>query len=133
MSVGIVLWICLTLLGFSVLIQQWPWIQQLIMLCGGIFLARMGYAMSREGWLIFRQSKLDQQKLYFCKKYLWLCKTTKTQTQYFLLRLYTNLTNPKTFIYFSSVFSLALSSSANPNLELQLAVIIPIQTFASFS
>lgn len=61
------LWVCLTLLGFSVLIQQWPWIQQLIMLCGGIFLARMGYAMFREGWLIFRQSKLDQQKSYFCK------------------------------------------------------------------
>lgn len=49
------------------------------------------------------------------------------------MRLYTNLTNPKAFIYFSSVFSLALSSSANPNLELQLAVIIPIQTFAAFS
>ena len=52
---------------------------------------------------------------------------------YFLLGLFTNLSNPKTLIYFSSVFSLALSSSASSDLKTQLAVIIPIQTFLVFA
>ena len=52
---------------------------------------------------------------------------------YFLQGLLTNLSNPKTLIYFSSVFSLALSSSAGSDLKTQLAFIIPIQTFLVFS
>ena len=52
---------------------------------------------------------------------------------YFMLGLLTNLSNPKTLIYFSSVFSLALSSSAGTGLKTQLAIIIPIQTFLVFS
>ena len=52
---------------------------------------------------------------------------------YFMLGLMTNLANPKTLIYFSSVFSLALSASASTHLKTQLAFIIPIQTFLVFS
>ncbi len=50
-----------------------------------------------------------------------------------MLGLWTNLSNPKTLIYFSSVFSLALSSSASDYLKAQLAVIIPLQTFITFA
>lgn len=52
---------------------------------------------------------------------------------YFLLGLYANLANPKIVIYFSSVFLLALCSTAGMNLKPQLAVIIPIQTLLVFS
>ena len=38
-STGIVVWVVLTLLGFTVLVQQFPWIQQVLMLIGGLFLA----------------------------------------------------------------------------------------------
>ena len=48
-SVGIVVWVVLTLLGFTVLIEQWPWIQQALMLIGGFFLAKMGYGMLKGG------------------------------------------------------------------------------------
>ena len=41
-SVGIVVWVVLTLLGFTVLIDKMPWIQQVLMVIGGVFLARMG-------------------------------------------------------------------------------------------
>lgn len=41
-SVGIVVWVVLTLLGFTVLIEKMPWIQQVLMVIGGVFLARMG-------------------------------------------------------------------------------------------
>ena len=120
-SVGVVVWVALTLLGFTVLLEQWPWIQQVLMLIGGFFLAKMGYGMLKGGIASLKQStNLDGQ-------------IEEKPKNYFLLGLYTNLANPKIVIYFSSVFSLALSSTTGMNLKPQLAVIIPIQTFFVFS
>jgi len=123
-SVGIVVWVVLTLLGFTVLMQQFPWIQQVLMLLGGVFLARMGWAMLNGGLKTLKQEANlgDGQQL-----------AAADSKNHFLLGLLTNLSNPKTLIYFSSVFSLALSSSASAHLKTQLAVIIPIQTFLVFA
>ncbi|WP_407306161.1 LysE family transporter [Acinetobacter sp.] len=123
-SVGIVVWVVLTLLGFTVLMQQFPWIQQVLMLVGGLFLARMGWAMLKGGLHSLKQeTNLDDgQQL-----------AAPDSINHFLLGLFTNLSNPKTLIYFSSVFSLALSSSASTHLKTQLAVIIPLQTFLVFA
>ena len=121
-SLGIVLWVVLTLLGFTVLVEQFPWIQQVLMLIGGLFLAKMGWAMLSGGLRSLKQpSALEDVQAQ-----------SSAQKNYFLLGLFTNLSNPKTLIYFSSVFSLALSSSASDYLKAQLAVIIPLQTFLTF-
>ncbi|MEJ2898789.1 LysE family transporter [Acinetobacter sp. NS-4] len=123
-SLGIVVWVVLTLLGFSVLIQQFPWIQQVLMLVGGLFLARMGWAMLNGGLKNLQQAtRLDDNAP----------SGTADAKNYLLQGLFTNLSNPKTLIYFSSVFSLALSSSASTHLKTQLAIIIPIQTFLVFT
>lgn len=122
-SAGIVVWVVLTLAGFTVLIDQFPWIQQALMLLGGIFLAKMGWAMLKGGVHSFKNRHQTDED-------------TNGQVQaknYFMLGLWTNLSNPKTLIYFSSVFSLALSSSASDYLKTQLAVIIPLQTFITFA
>ncbi|WP_425917907.1 LysE family transporter [Acinetobacter sp. TSRC1-2] len=122
-SVGIVVWVVLTLLGFTVLIEQFPWIQQVLMLAGGLFLARMGWAMLNGGLKTLEQeTSLDDGQ-----------QAVPDSKNHFLLGLFTNLSNPKTLIYFSSVFSLALSSSASTHLKTQLAVIIPLQTFLVFA
>lgn len=123
-SVGIVVWVVLTLLGFTVLIEQFPWIQQVLMLIGGLFLARMGWAMLNGGLKTLKQeTNLDDGQQ----------PPVPDSKNHFLLGLFTNLSNPKTLIYFSSVFSLALSSSASTHLKTQLAVIIPLQTFLVFA
>lgn len=122
-SVGIVVWVVLTLLGFTVLIEQFPWIQQILMLVGGLFLARMGWAMLNGGLKQRKQSLAHED-----------VEVTILDTKnYFMLGLMTNLANPKTLIYFSSVFSLALSSAASGHLKTQLALIIPVQTFMVFT
>jgi threonine efflux protein len=121
-SAGIVVWVVLTLMGFTVLVEQFPWIQQVLMIVGGVFLAKMGWGMLNGGLKLLKQEvALDSSE-----------ELEKPQN-YFLQGLLTNLSNPKTLIYFSSVFSLALSSSAGSDLKTQLAFIIPIQTFLVFS
>ena len=102
-TVGIVVWVMLTLLGFTVLIEQFPWIQQVLMIIGGFFLAKMGYAMLKGGISTLKQST-DLEGL-----------VEQQPKNYFLLGLMTNLANPKTLIYFSSVFSLALRSNTKKN------------------
>lgn len=121
-SLGIMLWVVLTLLGFTVLVEQFPWIQQVLMLIGGLFLAKMGWAMLSGGLRSLKQSSALED----------VQAQSSAQKNYFLLGLFTNLSNPKTLIYFSSVFSLALSSSASDYLKAQLAMIIPLQTFLTF-
>ncbi len=122
-SAGMVVWVILTLVGFTLLIDQFPWIQQVLMVLGGVFLAKMGWAMLKGGVHSFKNRHQTDDD-------------TNGQVQaknYFMLGLWTNLSNPKTLIYFSSVFSLALSSSASDYLKAQLAVIIPLQTFITFT
>ena len=119
-SAGVIVWVALTLLGFTVLIEQWPWVQQVLMFIGGFFLAKMGYVMLKGGVASLKQETTLEGALTEPKNY-------------FLLGFLTNLANPKILIYFSSVFSLALASTASANLKPYLAVIIPIQTFVVFS
>lgn len=137
-SVGIMLWVFLTLVGFTVLVTQFPWIQTVLMLIGGVFLARMGWAMFKGGVQSYKQTvNLGKNQLDTQLKNTELknneLKNIESKSNYFLLGLFTNLSNPKTLIYFSSVFSLALSSSASIHLKTQLAVIIPIQTLIVFT
>ena len=121
-SVGIIVWVVLTLMGFTVLIEQFPWIQQVLMLIGGLFLAKMGWAMLKGGLSALKQSTELNTAM-----------PSEASKNYFMLGLFTNLSNPKTLIYFSSVFSLALSSSAGTDIKTQLALIIPVQTFVVFT
>ena len=121
-SLGIVVWVVLTLTGFTLLVEQFPWIQKVLMAVGGIFLAKMGWAMLIGGIKsLNQQAEIDNTP------------EEEKKQNYLLLGLLTNLSNPKTLIYFSSVFSLALSSSAGVHLKTQLALIIPIQTFLVFT
>jgi threonine/homoserine/homoserine lactone efflux protein len=58
-------------------------------------------------WLMFGLNTMQQEALLDDGQKL----PTPKANHYFMSGLLTNLSNPKTLIYFSSVFSLALSSS----------------------
>lgn len=124
-SLGIAVWIILTLTGLGVLLQQWAWFQPLIMGFGAIFLAKMGWAMCsatlqtlKNPTNIFENTNEPQ--------------TTLSHGQYLIQGLITNLINPKALIYFASVFSLALNSPQIQQLKWLLGIIIIIETVIVF-
>lgn len=124
-SLGIAVWIILTLTGLGVLLQQWAWFQPLIMGFGAIFLAKMGWVMCsatlktlKNPTNIFENADEPQ--------------TTLSHGQYLIQGLITNLINPKALIYFASVFSLALNSPQIQQLKWLLGIIIIIETFIVF-
>lgn len=120
-SLGILLWVMLTLFGFAALMQQLTWLQSMLMAFGGSFLLYLGWQMFKGGLkALGKNSEIKTVEL-------------KQQHRFFLLGLTTNLSNPKTLIYFSSVFAMALAAEHGQQLYIALAIWIPIQTFLTFS
>ena len=120
-SLGILVWVVLTLFGFAALMQQLTWLQSALMAFGGSFLLYLGWQMLKGGLQALGQSSEMQMV------------ELKRQQQFFWLGLSTNLSNPKTLIYFSSVFAMALAAEHGQQLYVALAIWIPIQTFLTFS
>lgn len=131
-TLGIAIWIILTLTGFSLLLSQFTWIQPLIMLFGAVFLAKMGIAM-------IRSYHAQTQKLAHAQQgenpHPHIDEPNiqqQSNLQYLTQGLFTNLANPKAVIYFASVFSLAIKSPELQSLKPVLAIVVIIETFLVF-
>ncbi len=93
-SLGIVIWAGVALMGLNLILQKMAWLHQIIMVGGGLYLCWMG-------WQLLKSARTKRD-------------TTETEVQVvlpargrtFLRGFLTNLSNPKAVIYFGSVFSL---------------------------
>lgn len=126
-SLGIAVWIILTLTGFGLLLQQWQWFQPLIMGFGAIFLTKMGWGMLSGALAQFKQAKTESHD-----EYHQAMENNYSHTHYLMQGLITNLINPKALIYFASVFSLAVNSPELQQFKWVLAMVIIIETFLVF-
>ncbi|MDO4223500.1 MAG: LysE family transporter [Acinetobacter sp.] len=122
-SLGIAIWIAITLTGFSVILQQWQGVQTAITLFGAIFLAKMGFAMLKSAWTSSQQISTQQS----------IQPTKQSALQLLSLGLMTNLSNPKVLIYFASVFSLAIQDTHLHQTKLLLGTILTLETWIVFS
>lgn len=125
-SIGIAVWIILTLTGFSLVLARWPWLQSIIMLFGAIFLAKMGLAMIQSYRSYKAKSEQHQQAEVIS------ASSPQSYWRLFSQGLLTNLANPKAIIYFASVFSLAVNSKELQNLKFLLGLAVTIETFLVF-
>lgn len=122
-SVGCSIWIILTLAGFNILLTKFTWLQPIMMLLGGLFLAKMGWAMFGAYLNRHQMTILEETEL----------KALPSFKQSFLTGLWTNLANPKALIYFTSVFSLAIQSPQLKELSILLGIFLVIETFILFA
>lgn len=120
-SLGIVVWAGVALMGLHLILQKMAWLHQIIMVGGGIYLCWMG-------WQLLRSARA-QQAQPAAEAQVALPKAGRSFIRGFL----TNLSNPKAVIYFGSVFSLFVGDSVGAGARWGLFLLIVAETFFWFS
>ena len=120
-TVGVMFWAILALMGLNIIFEKMAWLKQILLVIGGIYLCWLGFQMLR--------SAFSKQKVQNTNTPIDL---PKTETKFFLKGLLTNLSNPKAVIYFGSVFSLFLANPALDHVHSLLFIIIAVETLVWF-
>ena len=120
-TVGVMFWAILALMGLNIIFEKMAWLKQILLVIGGIYLCWLGFQMLR--------SAFSKQKVQNTNTPIDL---PKTETKFFLKGLLTNLSNPKAVIYFGSVFSLFLANPALDHVHSLLFIIIAVETLIWF-
>lgn len=120
-SLGIVVWAGVALMGLHLILQKMAWLHQIIMVGGGMYLCWMG-------WQLLRSARA-QQAQPAAEAQVALPKAGRSFIRGFL----TNLSNPKAVIYFGSVFSLFVGDSVGAGARWGLFLLIVAETFVWLS
>lgn len=122
-TLGIVIWAGVALLGLNLLLQKMAWLHQIIMVGGGLYLLWMGWQMLRSAHRQHKQaSQQDASPVALPEK-----------GRSFLKGFLTNLSNPKAVIYFGSVFSLFVGDDVGAGARWGLFILIVSETFIWFT
>ncbi|PKH19584.1 threonine export protein RhtC [Enterobacterales bacterium CwR94] len=121
-SLGIVVWAGVALMGLHLILQKMAWLHQIIMVGGGLYLLWMGWQLLRSA----RQQHLNPPTTEV--------KVALSQGgRCFIKGFLTNLSNPKAVIYFGSVFSLFVGDNVGAAERWGLFALIVGETFAWFT
>ncbi|NXZ89835.1 threonine export protein RhtC [Serratia fonticola] len=122
-SLGVMVWAGLALLGLNLILQKMAWLHQIIMVCGGLYLCWMG-------WQLLRSARSQNaQTAPAAEVKVALPKPGRS----FIRGLLTNLSNPKAVIYFGSVFSLFVGEDVGAGARWGLFALITGETFIWFT
>ncbi|WKS81066.1 threonine export protein RhtC [Edwardsiella tarda] len=117
-SLGVVVWAAVALMGLHLLLLKMAWLQRIITLGGGLYLCWMGWQMLCAA----RRPATDVA-----------LRGAPLHGSAFWRGLLTNLSNPKAVIYFGSVFSLFVGDEVGAGQRLGLFVLIVAETALWFS
>lgn len=120
-TLGITWWSALALLGLQLVLHRLAWLQQVIAIAGGLYLAWMGLRMLRGA---FTQASVTHGGA-----------AAMPGGELATLRagLLTNLANPKVVVYFGSVFSAFLGEGVDVATRWGLWALIVAETFSWFA
>ncbi|MDF2785673.1 MAG: threonine transporter [Pantoea eucrina] len=121
-TLGIVVWAGVALMGLHLLLAKMAWLHEIIMVGGGLYLLWMGWQLLRSARQRHKQSQSDAPVVELPKRGM-----------SFLKGLLTNLSNPKAIIYFGSVFSLFVGNDIGAATRWGLFLLIIAETFAWFA
>jgi len=120
-TLGVMIWAGVALLGLNLILEKMAWLHTIIMVGGGLYLCWMGYQMLRGA---LKKEVLDAPAPQV---------ELATGGRSFVKGLLTNLANPKAIIYFGSVFSLFVGESVGETARWGIFVLIALETFAWFT
>lgn len=121
-TLGIVVWAGVALMGLHLLLAKMAWLHEIIMVGGGLYLLWMGWQLLRSARQRHKQPQSDAPVVELPKRGM-----------SFLKGLLTNLSNPKAIIYFGSVFSLFVGNDVGAAARWGLFLLIIAETFAWFA
>ncbi|RFS32682.1 MULTISPECIES: LysE family transporter [Acinetobacter] len=101
-ALSILVWSICAVSGLHYLFQKIGWLQQVLMVCGGIYLCYLGYQLLKSAFKPAISTPAQHTATNALKS------SKKLLLQGFL----TNMANPKALVYFSSVFALAINTDA---------------------
>ncbi|WKV49315.1 MULTISPECIES: threonine export protein RhtC [Dickeya] len=120
-TLGVLVWAAIALMGLHLLLERMAWLHRLVMIGGGLYLCWMGWQMLRSALRKREQQEGDVTVA--------LPQRGKTFMRGFL----TNLSNPKALIYFGSVFSLFVGDDVGAAARWGLFALISLETLLWFS
>lgn len=105
-TLGVAFWAALSLLGLQWLFERFAWLQQVIMLLGGLYLGWLAYVLLKSA---FKKGAAPQAEVL------------------------TNLSNAKALIYFSSVFSLFVTGNMGSTEAAVIYAVVVLESLLWFS
>lgn len=120
-TLGIMVWSALALLGLQLVLHRLAWLQRFIEVAGGLYLLWMGLKMLRGA--LKSGSAAARRPVELAASDLATLRAG----------LFTNLANPKVVVYFGSVFSAFLGDGVDTATRWGLWMLIVAETFVWFA
>lgn len=121
-TLGVVVWAAIALMGLHLLLMQMAWLHRIITVGGGLYLCWMGWQMLRSARHKAQQPESAEVRVDLPQR-----------GKLFIRGLVTNLSNPKALIYFGSVFSLFVGDSVGASARWGLFALISVETLLWFT
>jgi threonine efflux protein len=102
-ALSILVWSICAVSGLHYLFQKIAWLQQVLMICGGIYLCYLGVQLLKSAFKPATENASAQNEMP---------NALKSRKKLLLQGFLTNMANPKALVYFSSVFALAINTDA---------------------
>lgn len=121
-TLGVMVWAGVALMGLHLILEKMAWLHDIIMVGGGVYLLWMGWQLLRSAYQRHKQPQGEMPVVELPKK-----------GRSFLKGLLTNLSNPKALIYFGSVFSLFVGNDIGAIERWGLFLLISGESFVWFT
>ena len=119
-TLGVAFWAALSLLGLQWLFERFAWLQQVIMLLGGLYLGWLAYVLLNSA---FKKDTAPHAEV----------QAAGSGFRSFVVGLLTNLSNAKALIYFSSVFSLFVTGDMGSAEAIVIYAVVVLESLLWFS
>ncbi|MEG3133179.1 threonine export protein RhtC [Rouxiella sp. T17] len=123
-TLGVLVWAAVALMGLHLLLQKMAWLQQVITVGGGLYLLWMG-------WQLLKSARAKKAAGDTAAESQPVVLPARGKT--FMRGLLTNLSNPKAVIYFGSIFSLFVGDSVGNGERWGIFALITLETLAWFT
>lgn len=124
-SLSILVWSICAMSGLHYLFQKMAWLQQVLMLCGGLYLCYLGFQLFK--------SALSKNNPTQNNSTSALTQSDQPYRTLLVKGFLTNMANPKALVYFSSVFAIAINTESSLFQQSSLLILVFVESLIWFA